>query len=559
MASANNNFKSSDEYRRQKELEEARKAGIAPAEVDEDGHEINPHIPQYMSNAPWYLNNDKPSLKHQKNWKGKLQDSRQWYDRGTKTFQANKWRKGACNNCGAMTHATKECMERPRKRGAKLTSKHIAPDEKIQNVALETWDSKRDRWNGYEAAEFAKVVDRYEKVEALRREAKKKQEVERRYKQKEGIPDDEDKIDDAEDTGFGEVKKRVRTTAGGASGSVRNLRIREDTAKYLLNLDLNSSYYDPKSRSMREDPLPQQPMSDKSFAGDNFVRHTGDYQGWQDLNMHAIVAQQKGMDINMQAVPSQVELLYRQFKDKKEKLQKQTKEQVMEKYGQLAEEAPEDVSSLKQSEHYVEYDRFGRVIIGQVTKARSRYEEDVLVNNHTTVWGSWWHEGQWGYQCCHQSVRNSYCTGEKGQQLHKELTARKQAPPPAEIQGDGEPASANGAVHGSREDESEERGMAKESKATTLTSYNPDQEVWGGGDTEASLDRSKVEAALKKMEADERNAESDERKRSYHSISANKCDVTKEEMEAYRIKKARTDDPMAAIEKGKATKGYEYV
>ena len=40
----------------------------------------------------------------------------------------------------------------------------------------------------------------------------------------------------------------MRTTAGGASGSVRNLRIREDTAKYLLNLDLSSAHYDPKSR-----------------------------------------------------------------------------------------------------------------------------------------------------------------------------------------------------------------------------------------------------------------------------------------------------------------------
>ena len=37
--------------------------------------------------------------------------------------------------------------------------------------------------------------------------------------------------------------------------TVRNLRIREDTAKYLFNLDPNSAYYDPKTRSMRENPL----------------------------------------------------------------------------------------------------------------------------------------------------------------------------------------------------------------------------------------------------------------------------------------------------------------
>ena len=31
-------------------------------------------------------------------------------------------------------------------------------------------------------------------------------------------------------------------------------RIREDTAKYLRNLDPDSAYYDPKTRSMRENP-----------------------------------------------------------------------------------------------------------------------------------------------------------------------------------------------------------------------------------------------------------------------------------------------------------------
>ena len=48
-------------------------------------------------------------------------------------------------------------------------------------------------------------------------------------------------------------------SAGGANGErvvARNLRIREDTAKYLYNLDVNSAYYDAKTRSMRADPTP---------------------------------------------------------------------------------------------------------------------------------------------------------------------------------------------------------------------------------------------------------------------------------------------------------------
>ena len=53
-------FKSREDHRKQIELEEARKAGLAPAELDEDGKEINPHIPQYMSSAPWYLNAERP-------------------------------------------------------------------------------------------------------------------------------------------------------------------------------------------------------------------------------------------------------------------------------------------------------------------------------------------------------------------------------------------------------------------------------------------------------------------------------------------------------------------
>jgi pre-mRNA-processing factor SLU7 len=54
-----------------------------------------------MAAAPWYLNNTKPGLKHQKAFGLRVENSTdEWYDRGVKTFQATKFRKGACENCG---------------------------------------------------------------------------------------------------------------------------------------------------------------------------------------------------------------------------------------------------------------------------------------------------------------------------------------------------------------------------------------------------------------------------------------------------------------------------
>jgi pre-mRNA-processing factor SLU7 len=53
--------------------------------------------------------------------------------------------------------------------------------------------------------------------------------------------------------------------------SVRNLRIREDTAKYLRNLDSNSAFYDPKTRSMRENPYEE---TGKVYDNHLIFKHT---------------------------------------------------------------------------------------------------------------------------------------------------------------------------------------------------------------------------------------------------------------------------------------------
>jgi pre-mRNA-processing factor SLU7 len=166
--------KSREDWRKAKELEEARKAGTAPAAVDEEGRDINPHIPQYISAAPWYYGTSDPTLKHQRPQDEKFQEFAkidEWYKRGVDTSKVvTKYRKGACENCGAITHQKRDCMERPRKIGAKFTNSKIAPDEFIQPGIHSDYDGKRDRWAGYDPENHREIVEEYQKIEDAKRQ-----------------------------------------------------------------------------------------------------------------------------------------------------------------------------------------------------------------------------------------------------------------------------------------------------------------------------------------------------------------------------------------------------
>lgn len=56
-----------------------------------------------------------------------------------------------------MSHPTKDCLERPRSKGAKWTGKNIAADDKIEEIKLIGFESKRDRWNGFDAKDYSQV------------------------------------------------------------------------------------------------------------------------------------------------------------------------------------------------------------------------------------------------------------------------------------------------------------------------------------------------------------------------------------------------------------------
>ena len=53
----------------------------------------------------------------------------------------------------------------------------------------------------------------------------------------------------------------------------------------------------------------------------------------------------------------------------------------------------------------------------------------MLINDHTSVWGSWYSSIiGWGYACCYATEKMSYCLGEKGKEkaLAKELRVKAQ-------------------------------------------------------------------------------------------------------------------------------------
>ncbi|KAI9739957.1 MAG: mRNA splicing protein [Claussenomyces sp. TS43310] len=446
--------------------------------------ETNEYIPSFIAKKPFYIGEDDDQndyLEHQRLQKAQADQSK-WYDRGKKLGPAaTKYRKGACENCGAMTHKTKECLSRPRAKGAKWTGKNIQADEVIQDVNM-GWDAKRDRWNGYDSKEYRAVIDEYEELEELKKNAAAQ----------EAIEDGEDAADDgakyAEESDMG----RHQSTA------TRQLRIREDTAKYLLNLDLDSARYDPKTRSMIDSGATADTAA-ALVAEEGFMRASGDAAEFEKAQKYAWESQEKAGDTkqHLQANPTSGEYYRKKEKEEAEKKRLAQKKMVAEKYGVEQQSMPALLrdAAVLESEKYVEYDESGAIKGVPKAVAKSKYAEDVFINNHTSVWGSWWSNFKWGYACCHSIIKNSYCTGEEGKNAFEETDRLR-----------------TGGIF-------QEEGPRQELEAQS------GMEVAGSAN-----ERNKSELAPKKRTMEEM-----------------KGGVSEEDMDEYRRKRTAANDPMAAF------------
>ena len=212
---------------------------------------------------------------------------------------------------------------------------------------------------------------------------------------------------------------------------VRNLRQREDTAKYLRNLDPTSAHYDGKARIMKENPTPNLPESDQLFKGDNFVKFTGDALSVMKHEAFMInandalknnptepaSAQQQyanappqapaaptGSEVNAVAMPSQIAMLYRQHENKRTDMQSTNLQSLLNKYGGESHMSlPEHLKAASKVEpEYNGVETNHDTELTGLTGIQTRYNENVHLGNHTSVWGSWFCtvEKKWGYRCC---------------------------------------------------------------------------------------------------------------------------------------------------------------
>lgn len=376
-------------------------------------NERNEYIPSFIAKKPFYIDDatasDSDYLEHQRLQSEKNSDplaTAKWYDRGKRQGEkATKYRKGACENCGGLGHTAKDCLQRRRKAGAKWTGQDIAADEDVQEVKL-GWDAKRDRWNGFAAEEFKEVVDEYEALEELKRKKAALEDAEAEEGGEEG-----DKYEAETDMG------RQQAT------STRNLRLREDTAKYLLNLDLDSAKYDPKTRSM----LDTATSTNELIAEDGFQKASGDAAEFERAQTYAWETQERGdrEKIHLQANPTEALLLRKRKAEDDHTKQDAKKKMLAEKYGtqEAVQKKNPLAAAVQANETYIEYDARGKIKGVPAKKEKSMYAEDVLINNHTSVWGSWWKDFKWGYACCHATVKNSFCTGAEGKKALAEADA----------------------------------------------------------------------------------------------------------------------------------------
>ncbi|SCV03881.1 LAMI_0H11694g1_1 [Lachancea mirantina] len=155
-----------------------------------------------------------------------------------------------CENCGESGHDRRDCLEVPRR--GKTAVKQVGKAAYLRRGEENSdWDSQRDRWFGYDGADFNRVLKQWTSA----RQSVKDPDPN-------GLLQGEDFLDTDEEielATLGLYKNDVTGLLDNDDSSNFRLRasarLREDKAAYLNDLYSEDTNYDPKSRVYKSDAV----------------------------------------------------------------------------------------------------------------------------------------------------------------------------------------------------------------------------------------------------------------------------------------------------------------
>ena len=155
------------------------------------------------------------------------------------------------------------------------------------------------------------------------------------------------------------------------------------------------------------------------YKGDNFIRQSGSALEFNDQNRFAGLSVKNNGNllsgtVHLQANPTLTEKAFKQHKKVKDTIKNTFTKKIIDIYGGNEHlNNPFNDIIFNENSVYVEYDQNGQIIKNnEVYIPKSKYNEDVLNNNHSQIWGSYYDikNDKWGYACCNQTIYNTFCT-----------------------------------------------------------------------------------------------------------------------------------------------------